>query len=282
MPSSTSLLETDEGESEVPPPLVHAFAGMGLDEQHGTQSQTPEQADESLSFHHHHHHQLPSVSHFSVIGTVLDLKPLPLHRPPSGDEVTLKISAAPEDKEPEVPAPGDSSCCTTSSLLVQAHRLQHLPSGPSSSLRPSGIEPPHAEPVLLYSGEELDGGGGALPPVSMAMLPSVFSEPGYDAEHSMLNRRKSVNTTECVAVPSSEHVAEIVGRQGELTSLERFGLRWIRNKRSVAEGSLEQTCWWMVRAENIKQNSKCCKTMSDYKRQSWSGTAKLWASWTCW
>uniref|UniRef100_G3NX66 RING-type domain-containing protein n=1 Tax=Gasterosteus aculeatus TaxID=69293 RepID=G3NX66_GASAC len=27
-------------------------------------------------------------------------------------------------------------------------------------------------------------------------------------------RRKSVNTTECVAVPSSEHVAEIVGRQG--------------------------------------------------------------------
>ncbi|NXB86489.1 MEX3C ligase, partial [Vidua chalybeata] len=29
-----------------------------------------------------------------------------------------------------------------------------------------------------------------------------------------LLRKKSVNTTECVAVPSSEHVAEIVGRQG--------------------------------------------------------------------
>lgn len=27
-------------------------------------------------------------------------------------------------------------------------------------------------------------------------------------------RRKSVNMTECVPVPSSEHVAEIVGRQG--------------------------------------------------------------------
>lgn len=29
-----------------------------------------------------------------------------------------------------------------------------------------------------------------------------------------LRVKKSVNMTECVAVPSSEHVAEIVGRQG--------------------------------------------------------------------
>uniref|UniRef100_A0A669DVI3 RING-type domain-containing protein n=1 Tax=Oreochromis niloticus TaxID=8128 RepID=A0A669DVI3_ORENI len=50
----------------------------------------------------------------------------------------------------------------------------------------------------------------------MTMLPSGgFGEPDYgEAETSLLNRRKSVNTTECVAVPSSEHVAEIVGRQG--------------------------------------------------------------------
>uniref|UniRef100_A0A3B4VIX0 RNA-binding protein MEX3B-like n=1 Tax=Seriola dumerili TaxID=41447 RepID=A0A3B4VIX0_SERDU len=56
----------------------------------------------------------------------------------------------------------------------------------------------------------------ALPPASsMAMLPSgVYGESGYEAEPSLLTRRKSVNTTECVAVPSSEHVAEIVGRQG--------------------------------------------------------------------
>lgn len=33
--------------------------------------------------------------------------------------------------------------------------------------------------------------------------------------------RKSANMTECVAVPSSEHVAEIVGRQGRKTHLER-------------------------------------------------------------
>lgn len=36
-------------------------------------------------------------------------------------------------------------------------------------------------------------------------------------ENSMYDnepRKKSVNMTECVPVPSSEHVAEIVGRQG--------------------------------------------------------------------
>ncbi|XP_051279615.1 RNA-binding protein MEX3B [Dicentrarchus labrax] len=221
MPSSTSLLEADEGESEVPPPLEHAFAGMGLEEHHGTQSQTPEQADENLSFHHHHHHhnhhhhQLPAVPHFNLLGTVLDLKPLPLHRPPSGDEVN--ITAAPEDEEPEVGA--DSSVCGGSLLLAQAHLHRHLPSVPVGSGMPSGMEPPHVETVLLYNGDERDDtvvGGSALPPASsMAMLPSgVYGESGYEAEPSLLSRRKSVNTTECVAVPSSEHVAEIVGRQG--------------------------------------------------------------------
>ncbi|XP_070820643.1 RNA-binding protein MEX3B-like [Chaetodon trifascialis] len=213
MPSSTSLLEADEGESEVPPPLMHAFAGMGLEEHHGTQSQNPEQADESLSFHHPR--QLQAVSHFNLLGTVLDLKPLPLHRPPSGDEVN--ITAAPEDEEPEVVA--DSSGCTGSSLLAQAHLHRHLPSGPGGSAMPSGMEPPHVETVLLYNGDERDdtvAGGSAIPPASsLAMLPSgVYGESGYEAEPSLLCRRKSVNTTECVAVPSSEHVAEIVGRQG--------------------------------------------------------------------
>ncbi|XP_055648945.1 RNA-binding E3 ubiquitin-protein ligase MEX3C [Falco peregrinus] len=37
---------------------------------------------------------------------------------------------------------------------------------------------------------------------------------GLNGEQAALLRRKSVNTTECVPVPSSEHVAEIVGRQG--------------------------------------------------------------------
>ncbi|XP_051953160.1 RNA-binding E3 ubiquitin-protein ligase MEX3C-like [Xyrauchen texanus] len=45
----------------------------------------------------------------------------------------------------------------------------------------------------------------------MMMLMMMMQE----GERSSLNtRRKSVNTTECVMVPTSEHVAEIVGRQG--------------------------------------------------------------------
>ncbi|CAG5923752.1 unnamed protein product [Menidia menidia] len=210
MPSSTSLLEADEGESEVPPPLLHAFAGMGLDDHHGTQSQPTEQADESIPFHHHH---LAPVSHFSLVGTVLDLKPLSLQRPPSGDEVTQ--TAAPDDEELEGVALDPSG-----SLLAQAHRNQHLPPGPNTPLMPSVMEPPHAEAVLRYSGEERDdagiGGSALLPPASsMAMLPpGVYADAGFEAEPSLLARRKSVNTTECVAVPSSEHVAEIVGRQG--------------------------------------------------------------------
>lgn len=197
MPSSTSLLEADEGESEVPPPLVHAFAGMGLEEHHGTQSQSPEQEVEALSIPHHH--QLPSVSHFSLLGTVLDLKPLPLHRPPSGDEASKTTDD--EDLEAD-----DSS---------KAHRHQRLPSGPSSTVMSTGID----VETVLYSGEELkDGGvGGVLPPASSVLMlpPGMYGEPpGYEAEPSLLSRRKSVNTTECVAVPSSEHVAEIVGRQG--------------------------------------------------------------------
>lgn len=198
MPSSTSLLEADEGESEVPPPLVHAFAGMGLEEHHGAHSQTPDQTDENLSFHH----QLHPVSHFSLLGTVLDLKPLPVHRSSSGDD--LNIAPAPEDEET-----GVSAGCTGGSLLAQAHRHQHLPSGPPGSV----MESAQVETVLLYNGDEredMEAGGS-----TMAMLQSgVFVDSGFEAEQSLLARRKSVNTTECVAVPSSEHVAEIVGRQG--------------------------------------------------------------------
>lgn len=212
MPSSTSLLETDEGESEVPPPLVHAFAGMGLEEHNGTPSQTPEQADENLSFHSYH---LPAVSHFNLLGTVLDLKPLPLHRPPSGDEG----NAAAEDEEPESAV--DSSSCSGASLLAQAHLHRHLAPGPGGSV----MESSQVETVLLYNGDDRDENmvGSGLPPASsssgsMAMVPpAVYGELGYEAEPALLNRRKSVNTTECVAVPSSEHVAEIVGRQGKLS-----------------------------------------------------------------
>ncbi|KAM3868037.1 RNA-binding protein MEX3B-like [Diretmus argenteus] len=219
MPSSTSLLEADEGESEVPPPLVHAFAGIGLEEHH-TQSQTSEPAGESLSHllhHHHHHHHLPPISHFSLLGTVLDLKPLSLHRPPSEE---VNTAAAPEE-EAQVEAANSNS--GGSSLLTQAQQQHHVPVGPVGAGMEPPPPPPPAETILLYNNNDERDDSGALlqqqqqPGSSNGVVvlpPGVYGEPSCEAEQALLMRRKSVNTTECVAVPSSEHVAEIVGRQG--------------------------------------------------------------------
>uniref|UniRef100_A0A3Q0RAR7 RING-type domain-containing protein n=1 Tax=Amphilophus citrinellus TaxID=61819 RepID=A0A3Q0RAR7_AMPCI len=77
--------------------------------------------------------------------------------------------------------------------------------------RPSSCEAAVLTAALPYEQDDPAVGGA-----SMTMLSSGgYGEPDYgEAEPSLLTRRKSVNTTECVAVPSSEHVAEIVGRQG--------------------------------------------------------------------
>ncbi|XP_071585814.1 RNA-binding E3 ubiquitin-protein ligase MEX3C-like [Heliangelus exortis] len=66
------------------------------------------------------------------------------------------------------------------------------------------------------------GGGAALcgaedPQGMMAAMLSHAcggGSAGLNGEQAALLRRKSINTTEGVPVPSSEHVAEIVGRQG--------------------------------------------------------------------
>lgn len=68
-------------------------------------------------------------------------------------------------------------------------------------------------------------GGSQDSPTSCSPSPEYYGPGGYHmpSSHSMLhgeqssvlcNRKRSVNMTECVPVPSSEHVAEIVGRQG--------------------------------------------------------------------
>ncbi|CAF0785076.1 unnamed protein product [Didymodactylos carnosus] len=48
---------------------------------------------------------------------------------------------------------------------------------------------------------------------SFGISAAMISMMGFDQEHAAY-ARKSQNMTECVPVPSSEHVAEIVGRQG--------------------------------------------------------------------
>ena len=52
------------------------------------------------------------------------------------------------------------------------------------------------------------------PNLGTAALASNSANP-FENE-SRLGAKRSQNTTECVPVPSSEHVAEIVGRQGKL------------------------------------------------------------------
>lgn len=77
-------------------------------------------------------------------------------------------------------------------------------------------------------------GGSRDSPTSCSPSPEYYGSGGYHMtgphSHPMLgeqssvlcNRKRSVNMTECVPVPSSEHVAEIVGRQGKNSVFSTF------------------------------------------------------------
>lgn len=58
----------------------------------------------------------------------------------------------------------------------------------------------------------LNLGSGTAFPLSQESV--LYDDPSF-----MSPRAKSQNVTHCVVVPTSEHVAEIVGRQGELIHL---------------------------------------------------------------
>ncbi|KAJ7994336.1 hypothetical protein DPEC_G00264810, partial [Dallia pectoralis] len=179
MPSSTSMLETGETESEMPPLVVHA--GIGLDDH-----DRPAEPAETLM------HPRPA-SRFRLLGAVLDLQPLPRYRPTEEEEDEERVVEELQEEHE-----------TNSSPPVQAPGVQ-------SVLKP-GMETP--DTLLLYNNEPEDDPHHQA--TGMVMVPSGYGESGYDeeVETSLLLRRKSVNTTECVSVPTSEHVAEIVGRQG--------------------------------------------------------------------
>uniref|UniRef100_A0A8C3X2N8 Mex-3 RNA binding family member D n=1 Tax=Catagonus wagneri TaxID=51154 RepID=A0A8C3X2N8_9CETA len=80
--------------------------------------------------------------------------------------------------------------------------------GPLPLLEPdvSPPPPPRPSPPDVFAG--------------FAPHPAALGPPTLLAEQMSVigSRKKSVNMTECVPVPSSEHVAEIVGRQGEWPS----------------------------------------------------------------
>lgn len=105
-----------------------------------------------------------------------------------------------------------------------ASQTQPIPGGPLGSvlLPAAGFDAREAAAAaagVLYGGDDAQG-------MMAAMLSHAYGPGGGGAAAAALNgeqaallRRKSVNTTECVPVPSSEHVAEIVGRQGECAAV---------------------------------------------------------------
>ncbi|MPC37738.1 RNA-binding protein MEX3B [Portunus trituberculatus] len=60
--------------------------------------------------------------------------------------------------------------------------------------------------------------------------PEHYVVQGLDAERA--STKRSQNMTECVAVPSSEHVAEIVGRQ-DCVSMVTSGMGWAFHDKSL-------------------------------------------------
>jgi len=102
-------------------------------------------------------------------------------------------------------------------------------------------------PASLFSDMERAGSGPTLEEQRALQLAFELSMLGLSSEqhtqsatteplepvtiipppfHEESRNKKSQNMTECVPVPSSEHVAEIVGRQGELSLYPlKFGSR---------------------------------------------------------
>lgn len=99
---------------------------------------------------------------------------------------------------------------------------------PSSSLfadmeRPSGIGDERALQLAL----ELSMLGFNEPLTSVTEPDSTgdltsFVNPLANVGLEEVRSKKSQNMTECVPVPSSEHVAEIVGRQGKILHFKLF------------------------------------------------------------
>ncbi|XP_064900709.1 RNA-binding E3 ubiquitin-protein ligase MEX3C [Columba livia] len=113
----------------------------------------------------------------------------------------------------EEAAEGDAELGEEEALLAEDEEEEE--EAAALLLLPSSSSPPQA---LLPLGSVLlsppfDAGEAAAGPRG-AMAALLGQACGGAGEQPALLRRKSVNTTECVPVPSSEHVAEIVGRQG--------------------------------------------------------------------
>lgn len=146
-----------------------------------------------------------------------------------GEEAELDGDLLEEEEELEEAEEEDrSSLLLLSPPAAAASQTQPIPGGSLGSvlLPAPGFDAREAAAAagVLYGGDDAQG-------MMAAMLSHAYGPGGCGAAAAALNgeqaallRRKSVNTTECVPVPSSEHVAEIVGRQGECREGDLLGM----------------------------------------------------------
>lgn len=140
-----------------------------------------------------------------------------------GEEAELDGELLEEEELEEAEEEDRPSLLLLSPPAATASQTQPIPGGPLGSvlLPAAGFDAREAAAAaaagVLYGGDDAQG-------MMAAMLSHAYGPGGgggaaaaaaLNGEQAALLRRKSVNTTECVPVPSSEHVAEIVGRQGE-------------------------------------------------------------------
>lgn len=138
-----------------------------------------------------------------------------------GEEAELDGDLLEEEELEEAEEEEDRpSLLLLSPPAAAASQTQPLPGGSLGSvlLPAAGFDAREAAAAaaagVLYGGDDAPGMMAAM--LSHAYGPGgCGAAAGLNGEQAALLRRKSVNTTECVPVPSSEHVAEIVGRQGE-------------------------------------------------------------------
>ena len=102
------------------------------------------------------------------------------------------------------------------------------PPPPNPPPPPQPQPPPPPPPPPAPKGPSAAGGGAAEP-----KLCALYKE-------AELRLKSSSNTTECVPVPSSEHVAEIVGRQGERRA---WGRAWGAAEGGGGEGGGGVLLW---------------------------------------
>uniref|UniRef100_A0A671PH84 RNA-binding E3 ubiquitin-protein ligase MEX3C-like n=1 Tax=Sinocyclocheilus anshuiensis TaxID=1608454 RepID=A0A671PH84_9TELE len=125
--------------------------------------------------------ELYYTSHLGVLGAVLDLQPL--SQTGSEEENTTNTN--------------------NNNIIRHDADLDQLRARALTAMEAPGTG------VLFLDGPGESQGYQVQGSMMMAMMMM------QEGERCALNtRRKSVNTTECVMVPTSEHVAEIVGRQG--------------------------------------------------------------------